>query len=122
MQVKVESTGKLERRMRVELPAERIEKEVQAKRATEAQARHLKKMESLAAREGQLWQAAIDLIKQKKGNAYDQAVTHLKDLRDLAQHQGQEATFQARLNTIYRDYRSLSALLRRLRNAKLYEL
>jgi len=102
--------------------AERIEKEVQAKRAAEAQARHLKKMESLAAREGQLWQEVMNLIRQKKGNAYDQAVAHLKDLRDLAQHQNQEATFQARLNTIYRDYRSLSALLRRLRNAKLYEL
>lgn len=102
--------------------AERIEKEVQAKRAAEAQARHLKKMGALAAQEGQLWQEVIDLIKQKQGHAYDQAVAHLKDLRDLAQHQSQEATFQSRLNSIYRDYGSLSALLRRLRKAKLYEL
>jgi uncharacterized Zn finger protein len=79
-------------------------------------------MKSLAEQEGQIWQEVIDLIKQKKGNAYDQAVAHLKDLRDLAQYQGQEATFRARLNTIYRDYGSLSALLRRLRQANLYEL
>jgi hypothetical protein len=102
--------------------AERIAKEVQAQHAAEAQARHLKKMVSLAAQEGQLWQEVIDLIEQKKGNAYDQAVAHLTDLRDLAQHRSEEATFQARLNTIYRDYRSLSALLRRLRKANLYEL
>lgn len=102
--------------------AERIEKEVRAKRAAAARARHLQKMGSLAGREGELWQEVMDLIQQKKGNAYDQAITHLKDLRDLAQHQGQEAAFQARLNTIYRDYRSLPALLRRLRNANLYEL
>ena len=31
MLVKVESTGALERRMRVELPAERVEKEVQTR-------------------------------------------------------------------------------------------
>ena len=102
--------------------AERIEKEVQAKRAAEARASHLKKMESLAAQEGQLWQEVTDLIKQKNGKAYDQAVAHLKDLHDLAQHQSQEAAFQSRLNTIYGNYRSLSALLRRLRDAKLYEL
>ena len=101
--------------------AERIRKEIGAKRAAQARANHLKKMEVLAAREGELWQEVIDLIKQKKGNSYDQAVSHLHDLRDLAQYQGEEATFQARLNKIYLEYRSLSALLRRLRNAKLYE-
>lgn len=102
--------------------AERIEKAVSAQRAAEAQAQHLKKMEALAAQEDQLWQEVIDLIKQKKGNAYDQAVAHLQDLRDLAQHQGEEAAFQSRLNRIYRDYRSLSALRQRLRSAKLYEM
>ncbi|MCB0164442.1 MAG: hypothetical protein KDI79_09460 [Anaerolineae bacterium] len=102
--------------------AERIEKAVSAQRAAEAQAQHLKKMEALAAREGQLWQEVIDLIKQKKSNAYDQAVAHLQDLRDLAQHQGEEVAFQSRLNRIYRDYRSLSALRQRLRSAKLDEM
>jgi hypothetical protein len=62
------------------------------------------------------------VIKQKSGKSYDQAVEHLLDLRDLAQHQGQQPAFQARLNKIYQDYRHLSGLLRRLRNAKLYEL
>lgn len=102
--------------------ADRLRKEAQAKRVAKARAAHLKKMERLAAQEGQLWQEIIDLIQQKKGKAYDQAVAHLKDLRELARHQNEEAAFQARLNSIYRDYRSLSALRRRLGNAKLYEL
>lgn len=102
--------------------ANRIKKEAQAKRAAKARAAHLKKMETLAAQEGQLWQEIIDLIQQKTGKSYDQAVVHLKDLRELARHQNEEAVFQARLNTIYRDYRSLSALRRRLGKAKLYEL
>jgi hypothetical protein len=102
--------------------ADRMQKEAQAKRAAEARARHLKKMETLATQESQLWQDLINLIKQKSGKSYDQAVEHLLDLRDLAQHQGQQPAFQARLNKIYQDYRHLSGLLRRLRNAKLYEL
>jgi hypothetical protein len=95
---------------------------MQAKRAAEAQARHLKKMESLAAQESRLWQDVINLIGQKTTKSYDQAVGHLADLRDLAQYQDQQPAFQARLNKIYRDYRHLSGLLRRLRDAKLYEL
>jgi hypothetical protein len=102
--------------------AERIQKAEQAKQAAAAQARHLKKMETLAAQEAQIWQEVFDLIERKTGKAYDQAAEHLADLRDLANHQGEQAAFQARLNTVYRDYRNRSALLRRLRQAKLYEL
>jgi histidyl-tRNA synthetase len=83
--------------------AERIEKEARAKRAAEAQARHLKKMESLATREAQLWQEIVELLEQKTASAYEQAVQHLADLCDLAQHQGEQAAFQTRLNKIYRD-------------------
>lgn len=94
----------------------------QAKQAAAARARHLKKMETLAAQEAQIWQEVFDLIERKTGKAYDQATEHLADLYDLANHQSEQATFQARLNTIYRDYRNRPALLRRLRQAKLYEL
>jgi hypothetical protein len=99
-----------------------MQKKMQAKRAAEAQVRHLKKMETLAAQESQLWQDVINLIEQKTSRSYDQAVGHLADLRELAQHQGQRPAFQSRLNKIYRDYRHLSGLLRRLRDAKLHEL
>ncbi len=102
--------------------AERIQKAEAARRAAEAKARHLKKMEALATREAQIWQEVFDLIERKTGKAYDQAIEHLADLRDLAQHQGEEATFQARLNKIYLEYRTRPGLLGRLRGAKLYEL
>ncbi len=100
--------------------AERAEKEAQVQRAAEARARHLQKMESLAARETQLWQEIVELLEQKTSSAYEQAVQHLADLRDLAQHQGEQDTFQVRLNKIYRDYHNRSALIRRLHQAKLY--
>ena len=102
--------------------AERIENMAQAKYAAEAQAKHLKKMESLATQEAQIWQAVMDLIERKTGKAYDQAVEHLTDLHGLAKYRGEQATFQARLNKIYRDYRSLLALRSRLQKANLYEL
>ncbi|MBN1995061.1 MAG: hypothetical protein JW953_20370 [Anaerolineae bacterium] len=101
---------------------DRMQKEAQDKRAAEARARHLKKMESLAAQESRLWQDVINLIEQKSGKSYDQAVVHLLDLRDLAQYQEQQSVFQSRLNKVYQDCRHLSGLLRRLRNAKLYDL
>jgi hypothetical protein len=102
--------------------AERLEKILRDKRTAEARARHLKKMERLATRESQLWQEVIELIERKTGKSYDQAVAHLSDLRDLANHRGEETTFQARLNKIYQDYPTLSGLRRRLQKAKLYKL
>ena len=102
--------------------AERIKKAEQAKRAAAAQASHLKKMEKLAGQEAQLWQEVLDLIERKTTKAYDEAVAHLTDLRDLAQHRGEQAAFQARLNRIYQEYRSRPALLQRLGKAKLDEL
>jgi hypothetical protein len=102
--------------------AEKIEQAFETKAAAKAKAGHLKKMKDLAAREDQLWQEVIKLIEQKSSRSYDQAVAHLNDLRDLARHQNEESVFQARLNSIYHDYRRLSALIRRLRSAGLYEV
>jgi uncharacterized protein (DUF4415 family) len=98
-----------------------IEQAAEAKAAAKAKARHQKKMKELDAHEGQLWQEVASLIEAKNGRAYDQAVAHLTDLGDLARYRNEGAAFQARLNTIYREYRRLAALLRRLRTAGLYE-
>ncbi len=102
--------------------AEDIQKEAQAKHVAAVQAIHLKRMEMLARQESQLWHKVIELIANKTGKSYDQAVAHLKDLRDLAKHQKEETKFQASLNKIYVEYGGLSALLKRLRKAGLYEL
>ena len=102
--------------------AERIEEAERKKQAAEAQAKHLKKMETIAAKEAQLWQEVMNLIGSKSVKAYDQAVEHLKDLSELAKHRGEEVIFQARLNKIYQDYRKLSGLTSRLRQAKMFEM
>ena len=102
--------------------AKRVRREVRAKQIEEEKASHLEKMVVLAAQKDRIWQEAIDLIGQKTGRAYDQAVANLSDLRDLARYQQEEARFQEQLNTIFRDYRQRSALLRRLQKAGLYEL
>ncbi len=100
--------------------AERIEQAAQVRQAAEAQAKHLEKMEALAAREAELWQEISDLLEQKTASVYQQAVQHLTDLRDLAQHRGEMAAFQARLNKIYRDYHNRPAFIKRLHQAKFY--
>ncbi len=102
--------------------ADEIGQAAVAKAVAEAKAKHLKQMETLAARKDQLWQEIITLIEQKNGRAYDLAVAHLRDLSELARHKNEEAQFQTRLNSIHRDYGRLSALIRRLRTAGLYEL
>ena len=99
--------------------AKRIKKEAQARRAEAARVKHLKKMETLATQETEIWQAIIDSIERKTAAGYDQALEHLTDLRDLAKHQGEAVTFQSRVNKLYRDYSNRPALIRRLRKAKL---
>jgi hypothetical protein len=48
-------------------------------------------------------------------------VKALAKLRDLASYQGQEAAFQQRLNRIHEHCSRRPTLLRRLRNARLYQ-
>jgi len=92
------------------------------RRAAEAEAKRIRKLEALAKRESETWTQVFALIEQKKAKPYDQAVRLLVQLRDLATYQGEEAAFQQRLNRIYEQYSRLSALLRRLRDAGLYQL
>ena len=99
---------------------ERRERE-RRRRAEEAQARRVQELEALAKREAQTWEEVDALIQQTQAKAYDEAVRLLLKLRDLARYQGQEATFQQRLNNIYEQYCRRSALLRRLHEASLYQ-
>jgi hypothetical protein len=99
---------------------ERQERE-RSRRAEEAEARRVRELEALAKREVQTWDEVDALIQQTQAKAYDEAVRLLLKLRELARHQGQEATFQQRLNRICEQYRKRSALLRRLHEAGLYQ-
>ncbi len=91
-------------------------KEQQRRTAERAQRR---KVEALAGKESQVWQEVTTLIEDKKASAYEKAVALLKDLRDLASYQDKLDSYTQRLVEIEQTYASRSALLRRMRQAKL---
>ena len=78
-----------------------------------------KYLETLVSQEATLWDSVFELIAKKQAQPYEQAVAHLVDLRDLAQHQGRPELFQRRLKQIWRDYSNRPGLLRRLEKVKL---
>jgi hypothetical protein len=90
--------------------------------AEEAEARHIEELEALARREAETWAEVEALIEQMQARPYDEAVQLLVRLRGLARYQGEEPIFQQRLNAIHEQYSRRSALLRRLRDAGLYQL
>ena len=59
------------------------------------------------------------LIAQKRANTYEEAVSILKDLHDLAAHQQRLAEFQEKLAAIRSQYPTLQGLHRRLKEARL---
>ncbi|MFN8497975.1 MAG: hypothetical protein U0641_08970 [Anaerolineae bacterium] len=61
----------------------------------------------------------MTLIEQKQAKAYDEAVKLLVELRDLAQHRGENVQFEARMGAIQEQYARSRTLLERLRKAKL---
>ena len=79
--------------------------------AAQARARHL---DTLAAEGDAAWQRAEDLIKTSRPKEYDQAVTLLVDLRDLADRDGRSTDAAHRLRVVRETYRNRPALLRRL--------
>jgi hypothetical protein len=92
------------------------------RRVEEAEAKRIRGLEALAARESETWAEVFDLIERMQGKAYDEAVELLGKLRDLAEYQGEEGAFQQRLNGIYEQYSRRSGLLRRLGEAGLHSL
>ena len=92
------------------------------RRVAEAEAKRIRELQALAKRESETWTEIIALIEQMQAKPYAEAVRLLGKLRDLAEYQGEEATFQQRLNGIYEQYSRRSALLRRLREAGLHQV
>jgi hypothetical protein len=111
------------RRTLGELLALTKEKEKQRKETDrkKAEKKKAKKMKELSGKEPELWKEAVDLIGQKKTNAYDQAVDLLKDLRELADYQEKTEEFLEQLNSLLKRYSTLSGLKYRVTAAKLLE-
>ncbi len=94
-----------------EMEAKRKQKEREA-----AKKKRIKELEALAPKAAQTWDRVLDLIQAKQARAYDEATTLLRDLRDLAEHQGQLPIFHQRLERLKADYGSRPALMKRLRS------
>jgi hypothetical protein len=94
------------------------ERRAEDERRAQEEAR-VRKLETLAGQEPQLWDRAMSLIAQKQIKAYDEAVEILKDLRDLAADRHQSDRFAARVQEIQEAHRNLSGLRWRLQTAGL---
>jgi hypothetical protein len=93
-----------------------IREQQEAQAAKEAKIRRL---EALAPKEKQIWDEVFRLITLKQSKPYDEAVAHLVNLRDLAEHQGKLSEFWPKIYKIEKDYSRLSGLMSRLRKAGL---
>ena len=92
------------------------EAERRKREATIARARHL---DQIAAQEPKLWARIDDLIATKQPKSYDQAVSLLIDLRDLAQREGKDHEFRMKLEAIYAAQARKPSFIERLRKAGL---
>jgi hypothetical protein len=87
--------------------------------AAKAEARRIAELKALAQREDETWREVDALIQQSNAKAYDEAVRLLKRLKDLARYQRQEEVFEGHMRILCDLYKRRSALMRRLREAKL---
>ena len=96
------------------LKAERKQKE-----KTAARKKRIRALEALAPKEEQTWQRIVELIALKQSKPYDEATALLKDLRDLAAHQGKLPEFSQRFEKLKSDYSNRPALIRRFGTIKI---
>ncbi|MBE9109698.1 hypothetical protein IQ273_09760 [Nodosilinea sp. LEGE 07298] len=84
----------------------------QQKEQAAAKKKRIKELEALAPKASYTWDRVLDLIQVKQAHAYDEATKLLKDLRDLAEHQGQLPTFSQCLERLKADYSNRPALMK----------
>jgi hypothetical protein len=90
-----------------------------ARQLAQAQAAREKHLAALEAEQPRAWREIEQNIALRQGKAYDQAVTTLNDLRDVAVRRQALNEFTARLNTLREAHRAKSSLIQRLERAGL---
>jgi hypothetical protein len=85
-------------------------------RSAAERARRLALLES---RQEEEWIEVARLVREKKAQAYDDAVRRLLALRELSVERGTENAFQERLQVLLDQHRRLSAFRHRVRMAAL---
>jgi len=109
------------------LAAERKKKEAERRaiekarrERVEAEARE-KRLQSLAGKENELWARVDRLIATKQPRRYDEAVSLLQDLHDLAELQRKGPDFKFRIGALQRENSGKNSLMERFRKAKFLE-
>lgn len=73
-------------------------------------------LDNLAKQTDQIWEQVERLSQDKKASSYDQVVTLLVDLREVAEIQGQMLQFQARFQKVVAQVKPTSTLYKRLKS------
>jgi len=100
------------------LVQQRQRRAAEEKRRRDARA-HKQRMEALAQREAAVWEQVMAAIEQRTSKGYDQAVSQLRELHELAEYRGTQAAFQERLAAIVEQFSRLSGFRSRLSAAGL---
>jgi hypothetical protein len=90
-----------------------------AKREQEQTERRNRRLASLRGKEADLWDKVDQLIAMQRAGPYDEAVSLLEDLRDLARMQDKEPEFSVQMQGLHRRHTTKTALIRRFHKAKL---
>ncbi|MBI5115428.1 hypothetical protein HZA56_03050 [Candidatus Poribacteria bacterium] len=118
------SVGELVARAEV-ISKERKKREAEKKAKEEARLEkirtenHKRHVESLFGKEAALWTEVDNLIATKQQKRYDEAVSILIDLRDLARMQGKTTEFANRMNALHCEHDRKPSLRNRLHKANL---
>ncbi len=99
--------------------SETLVQEEKERKQQEAELMRRQHLLALAPQQELIWQAIHKLIERKQARPYDEAVSKLCDLRDLAILQDTQKDFQERLNDIHRRYARRHSLIERLQKAGL---
>ncbi|MCB9788906.1 MAG: hypothetical protein H6744_19695 [Deltaproteobacteria bacterium] len=98
-------------RRRIEAEAAALERERREREAAVARTRHL---DRIAGSEPTLWRKVDELIATSQPKRYDEAITLLEDLRDLAARSDATLEFQARLDALRDQHARKRTLIDRL--------
>lgn len=98
---------------------EEAQKRAAQKAEKERAAARARQLDSLEGHEEELWTKADPLIELKKPKAYAEAISILRDLRDLAERDGTKSAFRERIAALLERHRYKQAFLSRVKEAAL---
>ena len=99
--------------------ADELRLQAEMRRREVAETQRVAGLKKLAKREALAWQSVETLLQQGQARAYDEAVSLLSQLRELAEFQQTQPEFKQRLSALRVRYHSRHSLLKRLDQAGL---